>query len=65
MKAEELRKLNKVDLDKKLADLQKKLREHRFNSAKGEVKNPLAKRHYKKDIARILTIMREMTNEKD
>ncbi len=65
MKAIDVRKLNKVDLEKKLADLQKKLREHRFNSARGEIKNPLAKKHFKKDIARILTIMREKINEKD
>lgn len=59
MKAEELRKLNEVDLQKKLADLRKKQRELRFGKAKGEVKNPLGKQHTKREIARILTIMGE------
>ncbi|NQU17338.1 MAG: 50S ribosomal protein L29 [Candidatus Saganbacteria bacterium] len=59
MNAEELRKLNEVDLSKKLADLQKKQRELRFSKARGELKNPLEKRAVKRSIARILTIIRE------
>ena len=59
MKAEELRNLNKVDLDKKLADLKKKQRDLRFNKARGELKNPLEKRVVKRDIARVLTVMKE------
>ena len=59
MKAEELRKLNKTDLQKKLFDFRKKQRDLRFSKARGELKNPLEKQHVKKDIARILTILRE------
>ena len=59
MKAEEIRKMNDVDLEKKLSDLNKKKRELRFGKARGELKNPLEKRWVKRDIARIKTIIRE------
>lgn len=59
MKAQELRKLDDPELKKKLADLIKQQRDLRFNKARGELKNPLLKRIVKRDIARILTIMKE------
>ena len=59
MKAEDVRKMNEVDLEKKLSDLVKKMRELRFGKARGELKNPLEKRWVKRDIARIRTIIRE------
>ena len=59
MDAAELRNLNKDELLKKVETLRHDLRLIRFKQSKGEVKNILEKKHVKKDIARILTILKE------
>lgn len=58
-KASELKKHDKKDLEKKLEELRKKQRELRFGKARGEIKNPMEKRQVKREIARILTVLRE------
>jgi len=62
MKITEIRQKTKSELQKLLQDLQKKLRQLRFDLASGKIKNVKEIRQIKKDIARILTIINEFTN---
>lgn len=62
MKITEIRQKTKSELQKLLQDLQKKLRQLRFDLASGKIKNVKEIREIKKDIARILTIINEFTN---
>ncbi len=59
MKAEELRKLTDDELKEKLVELKKQLMNLRFQNAIGGLEKPSDIRATKKDIARILTILRE------
>lgn len=59
MKASEVRELNTVELEAKLADLKKELFNLRMSHATGQLTNPLALANVKKDIARIKTVLRE------
>ena len=59
MTISELRQKTKGELQKLLAENQNKLRELRFNLAGGKIKNHREIRHFKKDIARILTLLNE------
>ncbi len=65
MKIKELRKKRKSELKNMLQSIQEKLRALRFNLASGKVKNIREIRMTKKDIARILTIMAELTSKKE
>jgi len=58
-KAKELRLKPEEELNQLLSESQKKLRELRFNLASGKVKNVRTIRVLKKNIARILTILNE------
>jgi large subunit ribosomal protein L29 len=58
-KTKELRLKPDEELNQLLSESQKKLRELRFNLASGKVKNVRTIRVLKKDIARILTILNE------
>jgi len=57
MKAIELRKKNKSELQKILQELKEKQRLLKFNLTLGKVKNVREIRQIKKDIAKILTIL--------
>ncbi len=59
MKAEELRKLTDDELKEKLVELKKKLMNLRFQNAIGGLEKPSDIKATKRDIARILTILRE------
>ncbi len=59
MKIKELRQKSKDELEKNLRDDQEKLRQLRFDLASGKVKNVKDFSKLKKEIARILTIIRE------
>lgn len=59
MKASELRQKTKEELEKLLLDFKDKLRQLRFDLVSGKVKNVREIRQIKKDIARILTILKE------
>ena len=59
MKITELRKKSKTDIQKILGNNQKKLRQLRFDLATGKVKNVREIRKIKKEIARILTLLKE------
>lgn len=60
MKAKELHQMSVGDLKQKLSDLKKDLVKHNAQVALGaNVKNSMAIRNLKKDIARVLTILTE------
>ena len=59
MKIKELRQLSKDELKRKMQDDREKLRQLRFDLASGKVKNVKGVHQIKKDIARILTILKE------
>ena len=60
MKASELRKLSQSELDAKLLDLKKELFNLRFQQAINQLDNPMRINAVKKDIARVMTIIREI-----
>jgi large subunit ribosomal protein L29 len=59
MKTAELRKRSKDELTKTVADLRKKLSDLRFNFSSNKLKNVKEISNAKKEIARILTILKE------
>ena len=59
MNIRELRQKNKTALARELATKRDQLRELKFKLAKDETKNIRESRNLKKDIARILTVLRE------
>jgi len=59
MKIAEIRKKSGLELEKLLGELRRKLRALRFDLASGKVKNIREIRKIKKNIARILTILKE------
>ncbi len=59
MKASELRKLSTEELRKKLDELKMKLLKLRFKKKIAGLDNPMAIRNTRRDIARILTVLRE------
>ena len=58
MKSTELRQKSREELQKLLEEKREKLRILRFDLASGKVKNVREIREIKKDIARILTMLR-------
>lgn len=60
MKITELRQKSKSELQKLLQDSRERLRQLRFDLASGKVKNVREIRELKKDIARILTILKTL-----
>lgn len=59
MKAEELRKKDKKELKKLVQNLKKKLSDLRFKFSSNKLKNVKEINQLKKEIARILTILKE------
>ncbi|KKQ23492.1 MAG: 50S ribosomal protein L29 [Parcubacteria group bacterium GW2011_GWA2_37_10] len=59
MKTAELRKKDKKELEKIVLDLRKKLSDIRFKFSSNKLKNVKEINNTKKDIARILTILKE------
>lgn len=59
MKVRELRQKSNKELQQTLINLRDKLRELRFNLAGGKVKNIKEIHQTKKDIARVLTLLKE------
>ena len=60
MKLGNLRKKSKSELDKLLLKNRERLRTLRFDLASGKLKNVREIRHLKRDIARVLTILKEL-----
>ena len=63
MKASEVRAMSVADLEKKLADLKKDLFNLRLQNATNQLENPGKINDVKKDIARVMTIIREKQAE--
>lgn len=59
MKAKELRELNLEELKRREAELRSQLLDLRIKKITQQLKNPLELRSVKRDIARVLTIMKE------
>ncbi|MBI4049872.1 MAG: 50S ribosomal protein L29 [Candidatus Doudnabacteria bacterium] len=59
MKSSEIRKKSKADLERQLLDLREQARDLRFKIGSREIKNHQLLRKTRKDIARILTILKE------
>jgi large subunit ribosomal protein L29 len=59
MRAQELRNFSEEELTAKLQDLRRELFNLRFQLATGQLKNVKRLKLVKKDIARILTILKE------
>jgi large subunit ribosomal protein L29 len=59
MKAAELRKRDKKELEKTVLELRKKLSDLRFKFSSGKLKNVKEINSSKKEIARILTVIKE------
>ncbi|MBS7360061.1 MAG: 50S ribosomal protein L29 [Acutalibacteraceae bacterium] len=60
MKASELRKLSQAELDAKLLELKKELFNLRFQQAINQLDNPMRISAVKKDIARVMTVIRDI-----
>ncbi len=63
MQADKIRELKTQELDKKLADYRKELFNLRFQHATGQLENTQRLSTVKKNIARVLTILREKEME--
>ena len=59
MKIKEIRDLTTEELQLKIADLKKELFTQRFNLATNNLENPMKISAIKKDIAKVLTVIRE------
>lgn len=59
MKAKELRNMTDAELTKKLSDLKEEYFNLRFQLATGQLANPANIKETKRDIARVMTILRE------
>ena len=59
MKANEIRKMSREDLNNKVNDLKNELFNLRFRLATGQLDNPSSIKSVKRDIARVKTIIRE------
>lgn len=60
MKASEIRKMSAQELDAKLLELKDELFKLRFQQAINQLENPTRISAVKKDIARILTVQRDV-----
>ncbi len=66
MKASEIRALSPDEMDRKVVDLKQELFNLRFQHASGQLENPAKLKQTKRDIARVMTIIREtQLNEKE
>ncbi len=60
MKASELRELSSEELNERLDHLRDELFNLKFQNATGQLESPMRVPQTKKDIARVLTILKEM-----
>ncbi|MBR5410165.1 MAG: 50S ribosomal protein L29 [Clostridia bacterium] len=60
MKASELRKLSAAELNEKLGELKDELFKLRFQQAINQLDNPMRIGAVKKDIARVLTVLKDI-----
>jgi large subunit ribosomal protein L29 len=62
MKARELRELTVDDLREKETQLAEQLFALRLQKVTGQLDNPVRLRHVRRDLARVLTVVREKSN---
>ena len=60
MKAKELQAMNKNELETKVADLKAELFNLRFQLATGQLQNTMVIQGVKRDIARCMTVLRQI-----
>ena len=60
MKANEIRKMSAAELEEKLTGLKKDLFFLRMQHATNQLDNPLKIQETKRDIARVMTVLREL-----
>jgi large subunit ribosomal protein L29 len=60
MKASEIRKMSAAELEEQLHELKDELFKLRFQQAINQLDNPMRISAVKKDIARVLTVLREI-----
>ena len=63
MTAKELRELTESELQQKLTDLKEELFNLRFQLAINQLDNPMRITAVKRDIARVSTVMRELSDK--
>ncbi len=63
LKASEIRKLSREEIEKKIKDSKHELLDLRMKAATGTLEKPSKMATIKKDIARMLTILKEKNNE--
>ncbi len=63
MTAKELRELTEAELQQKLKDLKEELFNLRFQLAINQLENPMRITAVKRDIARVSTVMRELSDK--
>ncbi len=63
MKAEELRKKTKADLEKALTELYKKQFELRMAKGNGQMTKPHLLKEVRRDIARVKTVLNQQSGE--
>jgi large subunit ribosomal protein L29 len=63
MKASEFRDMTDDQLEEKLVELHRELRDLRFQEAVGQMTNTARPRQIRRDIARIHTVRTEMANQ--
>lgn len=63
MKANELLSLNKTELEGKVKDLKEELFNLRFQLATGQLQNTMVIKGVKRDIARVLTALRQLAQK--
>ncbi len=59
MKARELRELSTEELEQKVAELRQELFNLKMQHSTGQLENPMRLKQLRRDIARILTVLRE------
>ncbi len=64
MKASEIRDMNLDEMQSKISDLREELFNLRFQHEIGQLENPQRLKQTKKDIARIETIIKEVTQNR-
>ena len=64
MKAQKIREMSDKQISEKVKELRMDLLKERFLRSTNQQKNPLKKRSLRKDIARMLTILKENQNGK-
>ena len=65
MKASEIRDMNPDEMHRKVAELKEELFNLRFQHGIGQLENPQRMKQAKRDIARLKTIIKEVTKKED